>query len=62
LTPGKSLPAAAEYLIGFGLKYIWIQENFMQFNNIDEGIDCFDSGTISQEMIKTTKSKRRNHA
>jgi len=42
LTPGKSLPAAAAFLLGFGLKFIPIPKKSLRLNEIDEGIDRFD--------------------
>jgi hypothetical protein len=42
LTPGKSLPAATEFLLGFGMKFIQIPKKSLQPNDINEGIDCFD--------------------
>jgi hypothetical protein len=42
LTPGKSLPAAAAFLLGFGLKFIPVPKKSLGLREIDEGIDCFD--------------------
>ncbi len=42
LTPGKSLPMAAAFLLGFGLKFIPIPKKSLQLKDIDEGIDHFD--------------------
>jgi hypothetical protein len=42
LTPGKSLPVAAAFLLGFGLKFIPILKKCLQLKEIDEGIDRFD--------------------
>ncbi len=42
LTPGKSLPAAATFLLGFGLRFIPIPKKSLQLKEIDEGINRFD--------------------
>ena len=42
LTSGKSLPAAAAFLLGSGLKFIPIPKRSLQLNEIDEGINRFD--------------------
>jgi hypothetical protein len=42
LTPGKSLPAAAAFLLGFGLKFIPVPKKPLGLREIDEGIDCFN--------------------
>ena len=41
LTPDKSRPAAAGFLLGFGLKCMPIPKKSLWLNEIDEGIDCF---------------------
>jgi hypothetical protein len=42
LNPGKSLPVAAAFLLGFGLKFIPIQKKSLRLNKIDEGINRFN--------------------
>ena len=42
LTPGKSLPVAAAFLLGFGLKFIRVPKKSLLPNDIEEGIDRFD--------------------
>jgi len=42
LTPGKSLPAAAAFLLGFRLKFIPVPKKTLRPNDIDEGIDRFN--------------------
>ena len=42
LTPGKSLPAAAAFLLGFRLKFIPVPKKSLRPNDIDEGIDRFN--------------------
>ena len=42
LTSGKSLPAAAQYLLGFGLKFIPVPKKLLRPIDIDQGIDRFD--------------------
>jgi hypothetical protein len=39
LTSGKSLPAAAQYLLGFGLKFIPVPKKLLRPIDIDQGID-----------------------
>ncbi len=41
LTPGKSLPAAAAFLLGFRLKFIPVPKKSLGLREIDEGIDRF---------------------
>jgi hypothetical protein len=43
LTPGKSLPAATEFLLGFSVKFILTPNKSLQPNNIDEGIGCLNN-------------------
>jgi hypothetical protein len=42
LTPGKFLPAAAAFLLGFGLKFIPLPKKSLRLREINEGIDRFD--------------------
>jgi hypothetical protein len=42
LTSDKSLPAAAQYLLGFGLKFIPVPKKLLQPIDIYQGIDCLD--------------------
>ena len=42
MTPGKSLPAAAAFLLGFGLKFIPIPKKSLKPTDIEEGVDRFD--------------------
>ncbi len=42
LTPGKSLPAAAKYLLGFRLKLIPVPKKLLWLIDINEGVDCFN--------------------
>ena len=42
LTPGKSLPTAAAFLPGLGLKFIPVPKKSLGLREIDEGIDRFD--------------------
>jgi hypothetical protein len=42
LTPGKSLPTAAAFLLGIGLKFIPVPKNSLGLREIDEGIDRFN--------------------
>jgi hypothetical protein len=42
LTPGKSRPAAAAFLLGFRLKFIPVPKKSLGLREINEGIDCFN--------------------
>jgi hypothetical protein len=41
-TPGKSLPVAAAFLLGFRKKFFLVPKKSLGLREINEGIDCFD--------------------
>jgi len=42
LTPGKSLPLATAFWLGFCLKFFLVPKKPLWFYEIEEGINCFD--------------------